>query len=362
MESEASNRPLRRSKRIKRAQIPSNSSSKIPILPEEIITEILTRLPVKSLLKFRSVSKSWLALISSPQFINTHLSLSKNKEDTHHILISGSSGAKRIFKECSISSLFYDSVTQVLDLDFPIENRIDFTVSCNGLIFLADYIKYSLLWNPTTRKHKNLPDFKPRFKKNYYVIYGFGYDEFRDDYKVVGISYGSDGVEVKVYSLKSDSWTSVDYCWEILNAPGSSQKMKLYGTGLFANGKLHWDTITSGPIMRWGRNIISFDLANEKWEKMEKPSYGVGESDLWVGKLGSDLCVYSDYRTTHLGAWVMKDYGVKESWTKMFTIRRQTVHKEKPAFGASISAVEKKKGHHSEPLLVSRGCIKSESP
>ncbi|KAM3321525.1 hypothetical protein P3S67_002676 [Capsicum chacoense] len=37
-------------------QFPADS---LCILPPEIITEILFRLPVKSLLKFRSVSKSW---------------------------------------------------------------------------------------------------------------------------------------------------------------------------------------------------------------------------------------------------------------------------------------------------------------
>lgn len=28
------------------------------------------------------------------------------------------------------------------------------------------------------------------------------------------------------------------------------------------------------------KNIISFDLANKKWDKMEKPSYIVGETEL----------------------------------------------------------------------------------
>ncbi|KAG5627997.1 hypothetical protein H5410_013215 [Solanum commersonii] len=70
-----------------------------------------------------------------------------------------------------------------------------------------------------------------------------------------------------------------------------------------------------------GRNIIAFDLAIEKWEMVENPSHGEGETELLVGKLGSHLSVFCDYKTTHLGAWVMKEYGVKECWIKMFTIR-----------------------------------------
>ncbi|PHT66898.1 hypothetical protein T459_31323 [Capsicum annuum] len=58
-------------------------------LPEEIIVEILSKLPVKSLLKFRRVSKSWLTLISSPGFIETHLRSSANHKDynNHRVIL-----------------------------------------------------------------------------------------------------------------------------------------------------------------------------------------------------------------------------------------------------------------------------------
>ncbi|WMV10349.1 hypothetical protein MTR67_003734 [Solanum verrucosum] len=205
-------------------QVPSNSMQDsiltIPLLPLELITEILLRLPVKSLLKFRSVSQSWLALISNPVFIKTDLSLfanNKNTEDTHHVLFLDIGGKKWNYKECPLKSLFYDSVTVALELDFSIENDRLF---CGWEASLGD--------------------------------------------------------------------TSIS---------------------------------DPDPNMGKGRNIIAFDLANEKWEKVEKPSYGEGETELLVGKLGSHLSVFCDYKTTHLGAWVMKEYGVKECWIKMFTIR-----------------------------------------
>uniref|UniRef100_A0A1S4B203 F-box/kelch-repeat protein At3g06240-like n=1 Tax=Nicotiana tabacum TaxID=4097 RepID=A0A1S4B203_TOBAC len=117
------------------------SSFEIPI---ELITEILSRLPVKSLLRFRCVSKYWLSLISSPEFAYTHLGIAANsypvKKPRGYVRIVG---------------------------------------SVNGLVCLVIEEKYFLLWNPSIRKFKKLPD--PRGGD--YIMYGFGYDEFHDDYK-----------------------------------------------------------------------------------------------------------------------------------------------------------------------------------
>ncbi|KAK2659687.1 hypothetical protein Ddye_006220 [Dipteronia dyeriana] len=43
-------------------------------LPPEFFNEILWALPVKSLCRFKSVSKKWPYLISDPHFVKTHLS------------------------------------------------------------------------------------------------------------------------------------------------------------------------------------------------------------------------------------------------------------------------------------------------
>ncbi|XP_047259292.1 F-box protein CPR1 [Capsicum annuum] len=265
-------------------QFPADS---LCILPPEIITEILSRLPVKSLLKFRSVSKSWLALISNPEFINAHLSLSANKEETLHliILIDLEFGDKRCFKGCPVASLFNNSVTQAVDLGYPIEDDSYELQSVGG----------------GNGKHKNLPEFGPRLEEPYYrPVYGLGYDELHHDYDVANDTV--DDVEIKVYSLKTD----------------------------FGNGKLHWD------MGREKKNIVSFDLANEKWDKVEKPySIGVGETESSVRTMGSDLCVFTDYKQTHFCIWVMKEYGVKQSWIKKYTIRYTNGKYNKPFFIAN---------------------------
>ena len=42
-------------------------------LPDEIVWEMMIRLPVESLARFRTVSKAWLATISDPCFVCAHL-------------------------------------------------------------------------------------------------------------------------------------------------------------------------------------------------------------------------------------------------------------------------------------------------
>ncbi|PWA69830.1 F-box associated interaction domain-containing protein [Artemisia annua] len=51
-------------------------------IPQDIITSILYRLPVKSLCRFRCVSKEWQSLFSEPHFIKTH---TKTLNRTHLI-------------------------------------------------------------------------------------------------------------------------------------------------------------------------------------------------------------------------------------------------------------------------------------
>ncbi|KAK4716539.1 hypothetical protein R3W88_014877 [Solanum pinnatisectum] len=51
----------------------------------DLIIRIFLRLPMKSLLWFRFVSKTWLAFICGPIFIKYHMSLEANNKDyTNH--------------------------------------------------------------------------------------------------------------------------------------------------------------------------------------------------------------------------------------------------------------------------------------
>ncbi|KAJ8547106.1 hypothetical protein K7X08_010692 [Anisodus acutangulus] len=300
------------------AEFPSTSMKDsiltIPILPAEFITEILLRVPVKPLLKFRRVSKSWLALIYSPEFIKTHIRISaNNKYYTHHRLMLRS---KCILKDCSLMSVLSESVMEVSRLNYPVTNqhKTFWTVvgSVNGLICLSKGAnvdlaneKWEKVEQPCCEEEgvlvlgvlgNNLSVIISRF------INGFGYDELHDDYKVMRCTYYSSDVEVQIYCLKSDAWRSIHYLQDGVSFSCPSK---------FVNGKLYWANYTDRSFYK-SRYIISINLVD--WEKVEQPSYR-GDYNLQLGLLSSELSVYIN-KEKHAYVWVMK-----KSWTKLFTVK-----------------------------------------
>ncbi|KAM3356972.1 F-box/kelch-repeat protein like [Capsicum galapagoense] len=291
---EASHQHPKRKKPTSSAPFSSTSgqdlSSEFPVLLADLISEILFKLPLKSLLKFKSVSKSWLGLISSD-----------NKYYTRHRFMLG-------FDPRQLTWIF-------LRIN-PTNQSIKAVGSANGLICVV--ISYSdlFLWNPSIRKFKKLPS--PRI--GFLYMYGFGYDELNDDYyKVVCLTqkvYDDDShYNVgKIYSLKNNSWKRLD---DFRIGRLSNQ------TGMFVNGKLYWANTAKhfGCYSDW--DIIFVDLADGRWGEMEKPCYAEGELSFkpCLGVLGNDLSMLCHHLGSHADVWVMKEYGVKESWTKMFIIK-----------------------------------------
>ena len=79
------------------------------------------------------------------------------------------------------------------------------------------------MWNPVTRRLSKVPDDCLKTMSGRYMLYGFGYDETTDDYKVVVIS---DSNLVKIYSLEFGDWKNCD------NFPKGINPTQIYGTYL----------------------------------------------------------------------------------------------------------------------------------
>ena len=122
----------------------------------------------------------------------------------------------------------------------------------------------------------------------------------------------------EVYTLSSDSWRKVEI----------SLRSKVVVSGiepspLFFSGALHWfayHTEGEDPTM-----ILSFDVDNEKFGEMAIPDGDAASLFVFKGNLAFISCRYLEnddgLQSAHCLIWVMRDYGVDESWNKLFSIR-----------------------------------------
>ncbi|KAI8556192.1 hypothetical protein RHMOL_Rhmol05G0232900 [Rhododendron molle] len=318
MAAESSSTTCREPKKTKQASpIPllTEDSPPLPDLPPEIIAAVLSRLPVKSLLRLRCVCKSWRSLVSNPEFAKTHLSLaSANTDYSNQRLILSSSYPRTDVKSCSLYSILNEKSDSAVQLDCPLKRpNLGVTIwgGCDGLVCIGNK-REVCIWNPSTGKYKGLPDFEMAYIC--YSWFGFGYDEGIDDYKVVGFFFddrtGGFEPEVKVYTLRSDSWRRIE---------GSTHLVPRGASATFVNRALHW--------IHWpgygapSHIIVSLDLVKETYGEVSTPQYRRGYfHDFSMGVLNGCLCMLCDYYDDCFDVWVMKEYGIRDSWTKLVAI------------------------------------------
>ncbi|KAH7843924.1 hypothetical protein Vadar_022450 [Vaccinium darrowii] len=286
---------------------------KLPVLPQELVTEILLRLPVKTLIRFRSVCKSWCSIIYEPQFVKKHLSLATKDDDINHwrVIICYK---YRDLKSCSLQSIFHDSYGCAMDPCYPfmtLQRGVGIVGSCNGLVCIYYYEKLvdnCCLWNPSTRESHILPYYGEG--TNFGFSYGFGYDSFNDDYKVIRVGFAKGPTEVKVYSLKTDSWRRIE------GFPSNLIIFRPLESSKHVNGSIHW-TATNLSSNSWV--ITALDLGEETYKEIPKPNYVKEFALVSVRALKGCLCVVCEDDLS-FDVWVMNDYGRKESWTKLVSM------------------------------------------
>ncbi|XP_050376043.1 F-box protein CPR1-like [Argentina anserina] len=283
-------------------------------LPHDIIeNNILTRLPVKSLIRFTSVSQRWRSLILyCPKFAASQFEFSsKQKSIAHRVLVSCNGYDDLQSLDLGSSS------SPTLRLPFKQQQvHCNLIGSSNGLVFVALGNKY-YVWNPSTRFFKTLPDID--YCSGRRVFFGAGYSSASGTYKLL-ICREDDDEEIytevaHILSLGAPKWrlVNLDVLNEMLTGP--------VFMGTLLNGALHW-------LCGYSKyDLVAFDLAKEEFRIMQLLNLDDDGSRFYRGKLGvlgGCLCVSSyteyNYACVSVDFWVMKDYDVRESWTKLFNL------------------------------------------
>ncbi|XP_028787076.1 putative F-box/kelch-repeat protein At3g22730 [Neltuma alba] len=249
-------------------------------LPEEIVEEISMRLPVKSLLRCKSVAKSWYAQITNPSFISRQFewsdSITKNRRRQLIFRLHNAS-----LKPCI--SLISDQEPIDIEVPFP-EKDVEYIFvygQCNGIFCL--YGVYGgdkageaslILWNPGTRGE------------------------------------GREQPPVEVYNLSTGSWRTIDSVVPAFRL--CYPKCRAY-----LNGFYHWLTEDNND-----KAILFFDFGNEVFGKIQLPPEIDQSYESNVAVVDEKLACAATYKMTNCRyeIWVMNEYGVESSWSKKFVI------------------------------------------
>ncbi|KAI3776465.1 hypothetical protein L1987_46250 [Smallanthus sonchifolius] len=309
-------------------------------IPFEIQVEIMKRLPVKSLIQFRSVSKAWKSLIDSSDFIARY-------SGQQHLLVSYNDLGS--FEQKYVSVVEDDTFPQhKVSLITPLlVNWLEYydTIGCShGLLCLYnDYLQgrdgpipgigMAVLWNLSIRKAVAIVVPNVANGMIYTTVLGFGVCRGTSDPKLVKITQinGRSDMEsidcipwqVEVFTLSTRAWRN-PYS---NNLPRKS--IEFVDSQVVVDGFHYWLAIDNRtPMDGEYKLIISFDMTSEEFREINLPD-SLAQSfmcSLSISKLRESLVVLEQGLVigSPIVVWMMED-GVPKSFTKLFNVNVNTL-------------------------------------
>ncbi|XP_065859796.1 F-box protein CPR1-like [Euphorbia lathyris] len=220
-------------------------------IPEDLIAEIHQRLPVKSVIRFRCLSKSLCSIIDSPKFVNSHLHRSSENINRRKVILQHMSlkNEPRRFHVIDMNNGEEEDIT----LEKPsVDMWTEIYGNCNGLLLLyGGSCKFSL-WNPSNREYMNLPGCPLKTPNDYRLIgLGLGYDDSTRDYKVVFMLSTPNENQVWILGMRLKIWRRIEDCPDSVGL--------CVGYGYFADGSLNWLGLCRP-------DILAFDVTKETFQ------------------------------------------------------------------------------------------------
>ncbi|BAS92528.1 F-box protein At5g07610 [Oryza sativa Japonica Group] len=291
-------------------------------LTDDLLVEILSRVPYKSLCRSKCVSRRWRRVISHP--------------DHRHLL-------PRYHLGDAIVGFFYsDTFTNVtgegrpfVDPSLPFLPKCEFLNvldSCNGLLLcrcwrLADPRRFDyLVVNPATEQWVILPDsgwsdkvqtarlgFDPVVSSSHFHVFEFVEDGAGDADGNVDDDDDFDGhvKGVEIYSSVTGEWSHKDngWDWEI--------RIRDEWNSVFFDGVLHLITLEYV--------VAAVDVEGNAWrtipmpQSLVEPFDGIGEGFIGLSQ-GSLYFVNTDHDEPYkVSVWVLEDYS-SEQWIWKHTV------------------------------------------
>ncbi|KAL3628716.1 hypothetical protein CASFOL_027762 [Castilleja foliolosa] len=297
----------------KNSESPAAGAMDDCVLPRDMMHSIITRLPVKSVHRFKSVCKPLRDVFSSPEFAKMHRAqFPQNPENESVVIYAYKSNYDYTISLLKIKSNEEKKPTKLV-IPFPQFSYIaDFVGCCNGLLCMAFRSHFVALWNPALNNmFKCIPLADLEIEDPMMVSIGFGYNEEEDDFKVIIIAdLEIDKKErVEVYSANSNSWITIDVGFQFTPLR--------FRNDVIVNGSPYWLAVVDQKRVM----MVCFDVRKMVFKVFPLPNHismGVGDF-LFVdlkGDLGLLVCKQKkDETVLPLDIWVFDDVG-KNEWTK----------------------------------------------
>ncbi|KAG7598838.1 F-box associated domain type 3 [Arabidopsis suecica] len=337
-------------------------------IPIDLILDILSRLPSKSIARFRCVSKLWGSMLRQPYF--TELFLTRSSARPRLLIGIRSPNGEFSFFSTPHPQNPYGKSSLVVTADFHMKFSKDmgpvFSCVTSGLIYFSsmriskdeDEDKGPVLCNPITGQYAILP-YLMRYRKFFSFL---GFDPIDKQFKALFIAYPycSDDHEILTVGTEKMGWRKI-HC-PLTHHPVSK--------GICINGVLYYfacGIVRTSDDENYEDVIVCFDVRSEKFKFIDANFFRDRDQVLditeliWInykGKLCAIswgiLCGNTGGRMLHM--WVLEDVE-KHEWSKyVYTLLENEVIKHLYDLIVGVTAtgeiVFSKKNDTSRPVYV----------
>ncbi|PIA62928.1 hypothetical protein AQUCO_00200740v1 [Aquilegia coerulea] len=243
------------------------------LLPFEIISEVLFKLPIEDIVRCKSVCQTWYNLISDSDFIKSQMERAFSQP--RRILLAPYFKHRTLYTTRP-NTFFLINKKKCMKISDPyIDLSYSYKIagSCNGLLCLvSDSDEPVLIYNPITRESQTLP--KQCYRKFRYdgPLYGLGYDSFSQKYKVVCVY----NTYKKLYNEEmtvGEIISEGEACWRKLEIPFQIQFEGMPET-VFVNEAFHWIIDRDYQYSRGNscpELILALNICDEKFHTFKFP-------------------------------------------------------------------------------------------
>ncbi|XP_019151938.1 PREDICTED: putative F-box protein At5g62660 [Ipomoea nil] len=262
------------------------SASALAFLPQEILVEILSKLPAKSLVRFKSVSKFFFSLLVDHPFADLHRNWSLTLPSRMSILIffppTRDRNTSRYFttnySEENQGKLQVNHL-QYIDDDGDIFGKVYLRSALNGLLCFCGSSRLGddiAIHNLSTRRHISLPPTYPRLPRDSRMrmnVCGLlGFDPVSRRYKVLkSVQFSKNIFRDGHVSVKHWVFTlGVDKSWREVHPSPLFNPYNCFNNDFYFHTSVHIDGIiySLNSLNYSNYHIVAFDVRTENFLAM----------------------------------------------------------------------------------------------